>query len=186
MKGMTREQKVEFKRKVRVEDMVDTLGRMINYRYTLQDLTENLGTIEAYFNFLKERDEIERADKEAFMALQDKYFNGDYGNRPRTHEEIEAMLDEEDEMDDAKMEAMKGVKEPATTEIVRDVVRILRNNDLAPQDFIENLGPIEAYINLSKEKRDKKKKEKQAKTAEIAKKQLEEPAPIKEEEEKEI
>jgi len=36
MKGMTREQKVEFKRKVRVEDMVDTLGRMINYRYTLK------------------------------------------------------------------------------------------------------------------------------------------------------
>ena len=47
MKGMTPEQKVEFKRKVRVQHMSHTCGYYIDDNYTLQDLTENLGTIEA-------------------------------------------------------------------------------------------------------------------------------------------
>lgn len=47
MKGMTREQKVEFKRKVRVEHMINTCGYYIDNDYTLQDLTQSLGTIEA-------------------------------------------------------------------------------------------------------------------------------------------
>lgn len=81
------------------------------------------------------------------MAKEDKKRNEGYYDRSKTDEEINVEMAEEEAEWAAKKEAERGVKEPATTEIVRHLVGILQDYDLTPQDLTKNVRLIEAYIN---------------------------------------